>query len=92
MSLVLLAACPLYYGHMFINAKDGPFAAEMAIALLGLVRAFEEYPRPTPATVALCGIGFGLAIGCARARRFRGARGLAAAAVHHRGQGARRWR
>ena len=63
LGLVLLATCPLYYGHMFINAKDGPFAAVMAIALLGLVRAFLEYPRATPATVALCGIGVGLAIG-----------------------------
>jgi hypothetical protein len=62
-ALVLVATCPLYYGHMFINAKDGPFAAEMAITLLGLVRAFEEYPRPKPATLALCGVGFGLSIG-----------------------------
>jgi hypothetical protein len=63
MSLVLLTACPLYYGHMFINAKDGPFAADMAIALLGLVRAFEEYPRAKPTTITLCGIGIGLAVG-----------------------------
>jgi hypothetical protein len=63
MALLLLASCPLYYGHMFINAKDGPFAAVMAIALLGLVRAFQEYPRATAPTVALCGIGLGLAIG-----------------------------
>jgi Dolichyl-phosphate-mannose-protein mannosyltransferase len=62
-ALVLLAACPLYYGHMFINAKDAPFAAAMAIALIGIVRAFEEYPRASPATVALCGVGVGLAIG-----------------------------
>jgi hypothetical protein len=62
-ALVLLAACPLYIGHMFINAKDGPFAVTSAIALLGIVRAFEEYPRPTPATIALCGVGIGLAIG-----------------------------
>jgi len=62
-SLVLLATCPLYYGHMFINAKDGPFAAVMMIALLGLVRAFQEYPRATAATLALCGVGIGLAIG-----------------------------
>jgi Dolichyl-phosphate-mannose-protein mannosyltransferase len=61
--LVLLATCPLYYGHMFINAKDGPFAVTSAIALLGIVRAFEEYPRATPSTIALCGIGVGLAIG-----------------------------
>jgi len=62
-ALILLAVCPLYYGHMFINPKDGPFAAMNAIALLGIVRAFEEYPRATPATVALCGLGMGLAIG-----------------------------
>jgi hypothetical protein len=62
-ALVLLAACPLYYGDMFINSKDGPFAAVMAIALLGIVRSFDEYPRATPATIALCGVGIGLAIG-----------------------------
>jgi dolichyl-phosphate-mannose-protein mannosyltransferase len=63
LAITLLATCPLYYGHMFINAKDGPFAAVMAIALLGLIRAFQEYPRATPATIALCGTGVGLAIG-----------------------------
>jgi len=63
MALVLLATCPLYYGHMFINAKDGPFAAVTMIALLGIVRAFEEYPRTTPPTIVLCGIGIGLSIG-----------------------------
>jgi Dolichyl-phosphate-mannose-protein mannosyltransferase len=63
LAITLLATCPLYYGHMFINAKDGPFAAVMALALLGLIRAFEEYPRATPATIALCGTGVGLAIG-----------------------------
>lgn len=62
-ALLLLAACPLYYGHMFINSKDGPFAAIMALALLGIVRAFDEYPRASPATIALCGVGVGLAIG-----------------------------
>src|ERR1700681_913456 len=41
-ALALLATCPLYYGHMFMNAKDGPFAAAMAFALLGLVRLFDE--------------------------------------------------
>jgi hypothetical protein len=63
LAIIFLAACPLYYGHMFINAKDGPFATVMAIVLLGLVRAFQEYPRATPATIALCGTGMGLAVG-----------------------------
>jgi Dolichyl-phosphate-mannose-protein mannosyltransferase len=62
-ALLLSATCPLYYGHMFMNAKDAPFAVAMVIALLGSVRAFQEYPQPTPATVALCGIGVGLAVG-----------------------------
>jgi len=62
-ALILLAACPLYYGHMFINAKDAPFAVVMVIALLGIVRALEEYPQPAPPTLALCGIGVGLSVG-----------------------------
>ena len=43
-ALALLATCPLYYGHMFINPKDGPFAAMMAIFLLGLVCLIDEKP------------------------------------------------
>lgn len=62
-ALVLLAACPLYYGHMFMNPKDSPFAVAMAILLLGLVRCFEQYPRVSIATATLAGAGFGLSIG-----------------------------
>jgi hypothetical protein len=62
-ALALLASCPLFAGHQLMNAKDGPFAVAMAILLLGLVRAFDQYPRPCAGTVALTGIGFGLAIG-----------------------------
>src|SRR5665213_3281230 len=62
-ALVLLAACPLFYGHMFMNAKDAPFATAMAVLLLGLVRAFNEYPQPEARTVVLAGVGLGLAFG-----------------------------
>ena len=62
-ALVLLASCPLYYGHMFMNPKDSPFAVAMAIFLLGLVRTFEDYPRLSIATGALLGAGFGLSFG-----------------------------
>jgi hypothetical protein len=62
-ALLLLATCPPFYGHMFINAKDAPFAVAMAILLLGLVRAFLEHPQPHLATVALFGVGLGLSIG-----------------------------
>ena len=62
-ALVLLCISPLYYGHMYMNPKDAPFAVAMALLLLGLGRAFEEYPRPTPATVAIFAIGLGLSVG-----------------------------
>jgi hypothetical protein len=62
-ALILLAACPLYYGHMFMNAKDAPFAVAMIVLLYGIVRAFEEYPQPSRRTVAVAGIGIGLAFG-----------------------------
>ena len=62
-ALALLATTPLYYGHMFINAKDAPFAVAMAFLLLALVRAFDEYPRPRPSTIVMFGFALGLAIG-----------------------------
>ena len=62
-ALVLLCISPLYYGHMFMNPKDSPFAVAMTVLLLGLVHAFREYPRPAPATIAITGTGLGLAIG-----------------------------
>jgi len=48
---------------MFINAKDAPFAAAMAVMLLAMIRAFEEFSQPGARTVALAGIGIGLAFG-----------------------------
>ena len=62
-ALVLLATCPLFYGHMFVNAKDAPFATAMAVLLFGMMRAVDEYPQPSPQTVALAGVGLGLAFG-----------------------------
>src|SRR5207244_3720320 len=35
-TLLLLALCPTFYGHMFMNPKDAPFAVSMVILLLGL--------------------------------------------------------
>jgi hypothetical protein len=63
LALVLLAACPIFYGHMFMNPKDGPFAVEMIVLLYGLVRAFEEYPEPSRRTVVIFGVGLGIAFG-----------------------------
>jgi hypothetical protein len=63
-TLLLLALCPTFYGHMFMNPKDAPFAVSMVILMLGLVRLAEEYPSPSPRTILILGLGAGLSIGC----------------------------
>lgn len=62
-ALLLLATCPLYYGHSIINPKDGPFAVAMVTLLFGLVLALEGYPRPSKKAVLVFGLGLGFAVG-----------------------------
>src|SRR5437868_8446681 len=62
-TLLLLALCPIFYGHMFMNPKDAPFAVAMVILMLGLVRLAEEYPSPSPRTILIVGLGAGLSVG-----------------------------
>jgi len=62
-TLLLLALCPTFYGHMFMNPKDAPFAVAMVILMLGLVRTIEEYPEPSPRSILIVGLGAGLSIG-----------------------------
>jgi hypothetical protein len=63
-ALLLVTICPAFYGHIFMNPKDIPFAIAMVVLMLGLVRLVEEYPAPTPHTVLIVGLGAGLALGC----------------------------
>src|SRR5689334_15393512 len=62
-ALLLLALCPIFYGHMFMNPKDAPFAVAMIVLMTGLVRLAEEYPQPSPRTILIIGLGAGLSIG-----------------------------
>jgi hypothetical protein len=62
-ALLLLALCPIFYGHMFMNPKDAPFAVAMIILMMGFVRLAEEYPSPSPRTILIVGLGAGLSIG-----------------------------
>jgi hypothetical protein len=80
-AVVLLATCPLYYGNMYMNAKDAPFAVAMAFLTLSLVRAFEDYPRPSPIACAMVGGAAGLAFGTRVLGALAGANALAALAV-----------
>jgi 4-amino-4-deoxy-L-arabinose transferase-like glycosyltransferase len=60
---VLLLMTPLWYGHMFNNPKDIPFAAAMTWALYYMVRAAPLLPNVPASLVARLGIALGLAFG-----------------------------
>src|SRR5437868_10281423 len=62
-ALLLLVLCPTFYGHMFMNPKDAPFAVATVILMLGLLRLAEESPRPSPRTVLSVGLAVGLSVG-----------------------------
>jgi hypothetical protein len=66
---------------MYMNAKDAPFAVAMAFLTLALVRAFEEYPRPSPIVCAMVGAAAGLAFGTRVLGVLAGVNALAALAV-----------
>ncbi len=61
LALVLLALTPPFWGHMFNNPKDAPFASAMLWALYYLCRLVQELPMPSRSAR----IGFGIALGVA---------------------------
>lgn len=60
---LLLAVTPDWYGHLFVNAKDVPFASAMALALLFGCRVLEEWPRVRTTTALGLGLATGVALG-----------------------------
>ena len=60
---LVLSLCPTFYGQIFMNPKDAPFAVAMIFLMLGLVRLAEEYPAPSPRTILIVGLGAGFSIG-----------------------------
>ena len=63
LAVALLALTGSYYGAMFNNTKDIPFAAGMIWTLYYAVRLIPELPRPGIGLVLKFGAVFGLAIG-----------------------------
>ena len=59
---LFLALTPNYYGQMFNNPKDVPFAASMVWALYYLVCAIRQLPRPGWRLGAKLGLAAGLAL------------------------------
>jgi Dolichyl-phosphate-mannose-protein mannosyltransferase len=62
-SAVLLLATPVWYGHMFNNPKDIPFAAGMTWALYYTIRAAPLLPNVPAGLVIKLGLTLGLAFG-----------------------------
>src|SRR5579883_1541088 len=60
---LLLVLTPNYYGHMFNNPKDIPFAAAYVWSLYYMARLLPKLPRPAPSDVAKLGLAIGLALG-----------------------------
>jgi len=60
---LLLAVTPMYYGHMFMNPKDIPYAALHTWSLVLMVRAVEGFPRVAMVRAVLLGVVVGLTAG-----------------------------
>jgi asparagine N-glycosylation enzyme membrane subunit Stt3 len=60
---LLLLAIPNYYGQMFNNPKDIPFAVGMVWAIYYMVRIVPLLPRPKWSLVAKLGVATGMALG-----------------------------
>jgi hypothetical protein len=60
---LFLLLTPNYYGQMYNNPKDVPFAVGVVWAMYYLVRIVPALPRPPRSLVAKLGIAIGLALG-----------------------------
>ena len=60
---LLLLAIPNYYGQMFNNPKDIPFAVGMVWSIYYMVRIIPLLPQPKWSLVAKLGVATGMALG-----------------------------
>lgn len=63
LAMLFLVLTPNYYGQMFNNPKDIPFAVAAVWAAYYMVRILPDLPRPKWRLVAKLGIAIGLAMG-----------------------------
>lgn len=63
LSAAILTLTPTYYGHMFMNHKDIPFAVLFLVTLFYLLRPYDRLPRLPFRSVAVLGVVIGLTLG-----------------------------
>ena len=63
LAMVFLALTPMYYGHMFNNPKDIPFAVGIVWTLYYMAKSIRTFPHISPSLILKLGIIFGLTLG-----------------------------
>ncbi|MFO1075775.1 MAG: glycosyltransferase family 39 protein [Geminicoccaceae bacterium] len=63
LACLILAALPGWWGHMFFNSKDIPFAVGMIAAIAVWCRILAEWPQPRRSSALLLGLALGLTFG-----------------------------
>ena len=62
-SALFLAVMPGFYGQIFNDSKDIPFAALFSIALYNILRTYNQLPNVSYRLVVEVGVAIGLALG-----------------------------
>ena len=63
LAVIFLVLTPLYYGHMFNNPKDIPFAVGIIWTLFFMARCYASGPAPKISLILRLGIVLGLTLG-----------------------------
>jgi len=63
MALIFLVLTPVYYGHMFNNPKDIPFATGIVWAIYFMARCRSEWPQPKKSLLIKLSLILGLTLG-----------------------------
>lgn len=63
LSALFLALTPVFFGHMFNNPKDIPFAAGCSVALWAMLASWDALPRLGPSRALAVGLASGAALG-----------------------------
>lgn len=62
-SALFLTLTPRYYGHIFNNPKDIPFAVGFLFSLYYIIKLYQHLPRPPQSLIIKLGIAIGVTLG-----------------------------